>query len=124
MAKSKKQILGPMYCEHANEMPVSCPCPPECWCRVKGPCKRRIGSFANSPGRKIEWTRSVKPAKGIIIITVPVGTAPPSKIKDIVEAAIAQMKPTFERIKAADWVIFSVPSRTKTDTTIEQIRLD
>jgi hypothetical protein len=34
-----------MYCEHANECPVVCPCPPECGCHKWGPL----------------WCRSIKP---------------------------------------------------------------
>lgn len=138
MAKSKKQILGPMYCEHANEMPVSCPCPPECWCRVKGPCRKRTAKHLAEQMKKYKFVnpetgateehcsplRGVSPAKGIIVIYVAVGNVPPSKVKDVVNMAIEQMKPTFDSIKAAGWLIFSIPCRTQLDTTIEQIRLD
>lgn len=138
MAKSKKQILGPMYCEHANEMPVSCPCPPECWCRVKGPCRKRFENmakqlkkykFVNPETGAVEEHRSplrkgVSPAKGILIITIPIGSVPLSKIKDVMEMGMKRLKPAFDKIKAAGWVIFSIPSRTQLDTKIEQIRLD
>jgi hypothetical protein len=38
-------ILGgrhpsPLLCEHANEVPAACPCPPGCYCRTRS-CKRR-----------------------------------------------------------------------------------
>lgn len=28
------EIDSPMFCEHANECPVSCPCPPNCYCKT------------------------------------------------------------------------------------------
>ena len=28
-----------IFCEHANEMPLSCPCEANCFCRVEGNCK-------------------------------------------------------------------------------------
>jgi hypothetical protein len=30
---------SPLYCEHANEMPVVCPCPSDCYCKIHGNCK-------------------------------------------------------------------------------------
>jgi len=33
----------PIYCEHANEMPIFCPCADDCYCRVHGNCKTQVG---------------------------------------------------------------------------------
>jgi hypothetical protein len=30
-----------IYCDHANEMPVVCPCKPNCYCHKHGGCGRR-----------------------------------------------------------------------------------
>ena len=38
-------LKSPIYCEHANEMPNICPCPPNCYCRgPEGPCGARQSS--------------------------------------------------------------------------------
>lgn len=39
-----RPIIGKVavFCDHANEVPSRCPCPPECYCREKGnTCSRR-----------------------------------------------------------------------------------
>lgn len=36
----KDAVASPMFCEHANEVPRTCPCEPACFCRVKGSCRR------------------------------------------------------------------------------------
>jgi hypothetical protein len=36
-----EEEINAMYCEHANEVPMTCPCPPNCFCRVKGSCVNR-----------------------------------------------------------------------------------
>jgi hypothetical protein len=32
--------LSPVFCEHANEVPQTCPCPPNCYCK-NHTCKNR-----------------------------------------------------------------------------------
>lgn len=39
--------LSAMYCEHANEMPASCPCPEDCYCKSHS-CRRREASVKDT----------------------------------------------------------------------------
>lgn len=33
--------IDAVFCEHANEVPSRCPCPPNCYCRTQGSCVHR-----------------------------------------------------------------------------------
>lgn len=37
--ESSPDTIPAMFCEHANEVPQACPCPPNCYCRWEGSCK-------------------------------------------------------------------------------------
>ncbi len=47
-------VTSAAFCEHANEVPSQCPCPPGCYCRRRGnTCSRRcsvIGKVVRAPG--------------------------------------------------------------------------
>tara|TARA_Y100000034_G_C6857325_1_gene389794 strand:- start:516 stop:800 length:285 start_codon:yes stop_codon:yes gene_type:complete len=32
------QSRSPLYCNHANESPATCPCSNDCYCKVEGNC--------------------------------------------------------------------------------------
>lgn len=43
---------SPIFCEHANEMPQQCPCPPDCYCKAHA-CKATVSKLrAASPAAK------------------------------------------------------------------------
>ncbi len=35
-----RRYTSAMFCEHANEVPMGCPCRPDCYCRHEGSCRR------------------------------------------------------------------------------------
>ena len=40
---------SPLLCEHANECPATCPCPPGCYCRTRGSCADDDDDDDNDP---------------------------------------------------------------------------
>lgn len=45
----RKMPGSAMYCEHANEVPQSCPCDADCYCRVEGTCRDRAPAMVAPP---------------------------------------------------------------------------
>lgn len=53
---------SPLYCEHANEVPVSCPCDSECYCRAPGHTCCNVAQTQaplplEEPARQSVWER-------------------------------------------------------------------
>lgn len=62
MSKAKSALS----CDHANEVPVSCPCKKDCYCRRKGSCREKKVAEASN----YDTGKSVKERQGTHTITL------------------------------------------------------
>lgn len=53
MVKRSVLAKGPWLCEHANENPNVCPCPPDCFCK-RNTCEHKIVDLMAALCRSLE----------------------------------------------------------------------
>lgn len=55
--------------------------------------------------------KKIKPARGVMVVTIPIGNIPPASVKPYLKSCINDMEPDLDRVKAAGNVVFIVPAR-------------
>ena len=112
MAKKKKQMSA-LFCEHANEMPLDCPCPKNCYCKAHS-CKKVLkvqnGSKPESkatrkprePGFHWAFKQNVYTGGDWVLVNIFHGI---KKVKDL-EFGCALEEESGKMVKVSDFIAF------------------